>query len=185
MSKRSFLREFFKANRMVGSVLPSSRFLSKKMLLPIAFEKAKVLIELGPGTGVFTKELLRQMPPNCHLVVIELNDAFFHDLQKKFQAPNVHLIHGSAADISAVLQRLQLPKADYILSSLPLSNFPVALRSAILEEVKQNMQPEGKLIQFQYSRGLKKLYGAHFDQVSIDYTVLNFPPAFIYTCTNS
>ena len=159
MSKRSFLREFFKANRMVGSVLPSSRFLSNKMLLPIAFEKAKVLIEL--------------------------NDAFFHDLQKKFQAPNMHLIHGSAADISAVLQRLQLPKADYILSSLPLSNFPVALRSAILEEVKQNMQPEGKLIQFQYSRGLKKLYGAHFDQVSIDYTVLNFPPAFIYTCTNS
>jgi ATPase subunit of ABC transporter with duplicated ATPase domains len=36
-------------------------------------------------------------------------------------------------------------------------------RMAVL---KQNMHPEGKLIQFQYSRGLKKLYGAHFDQVS-------------------
>jgi phosphatidylethanolamine/phosphatidyl-N-methylethanolamine N-methyltransferase len=185
MSKRSFLKEFFKANRMVGSVLPSSRFLSKKMLQPIDFKKAKVLIELGPGTGVFTKELLRQMPTNCQLVVIELNDAFFSDLQKKFQAPNVHLIHGSAAEITAILQRLQLPKADFILSSLPLSNFPAALRSSILEEVKQNMQPEGKLIQFQYSRGLKKLYGAHFEKVSIDYTVLNFPPAFIYTCANS
>jgi phospholipid N-methyltransferase len=185
MSKRSFLREFFKANRMVGSVLPSSRFLSKKMLLPIAFEKAKVIIELGPGTGVFTKELLRQMPAQCQLIVIELNDAFYQALQEKLQAPNLHLIHGSAAEISAVLQRLQLPKADFILSSLPLSNFPVALRSAILEEIKRSMHPEGKLIQFQYSRGLKKLYGAHFEKVSIDYTVLNFPPAFIYTCANS
>jgi phosphatidylethanolamine/phosphatidyl-N-methylethanolamine N-methyltransferase len=185
MSKRSFLKEFFKANRMVGSVLPSSRFLSKRMLQPIVFQNAKVIVELGPGTGVFTKELLKQMHPKCHLVVIELNDAFFNDLQLKLQAPNLHLIHGSATDISTILERLYLPKADVILSSLPLSNFPADLRRTILEEVKSNLQPDGKLIQFQYSRGLKKLYGAHFKQVSIDYTVLNFPPAFIYTCTNS
>ena len=185
MSRRSFLREFFKANRMVGSVLPSSRFLSKRMLQPISFQKAKVIIELGPGTGVFTKALLQQMPSESQLVVIELNDAFFSDLQKKFKAPNVHLIHGSAAEISKVLKQLNLPKADIILSSLPLSNFPSDLRTNILEEVKQNLQADGKLIQFQYSRGLKKLYGAHFKQVSIDYTLLNFPPAFIYTCTNS
>jgi phospholipid N-methyltransferase len=185
MSKRSFLKEFFKANRMVGSVLPSSRFLSKRMLHPIVFQKAKVIVELGPGTGVFTKELLKQMQPNCHLVVIELNDAFFDELQQKLHAPNLHLIHGSATDISKVLEQLHLPKADVILSSLPLSNFPADLRHTILQEVKNNLQANGKLIQFQYSRGLKKLYGAHFEKVSIDYTILNFPPAFIYTCTNS
>lgn len=185
MSKRSFLREFFKANRMVGSVLPSSRYLSEKMLQPIHFEQAKVLVELGPGTGVFTKELLSKMSANCHLVVIELNDAFFEDLQKKFQHPNLHLIHGSAGDLTSILESLHLSKADYILSSLPLSNFPAGLRSKILEEVKNNMHPVGKLIQFQYTRGLKKLYGAHFEKVSIDYTILNFPPAFIYTCANS
>jgi phospholipid N-methyltransferase len=77
MSRRSFLREFFKANRMVGSVLPSSRFLSSKMLAPIDFSKSKVVVELGPGTGVFTKALLKAMPQDSQLLVIELNEAFF------------------------------------------------------------------------------------------------------------
>ena len=185
MSKRSFLREFFKANRMVGSVIPSSRFLSKKMLQPIHFDQAKVIVELGPGTGVFTKELLSQMSADCHLVVIELNDAFFTDLQQKFQHPYLHLVHGSAGDLTTILQGFHLAKADYILSSLPLSNFPAALRNSILEAINDNLVEKGKLIQFQYTRGLKKLYGAHFKQVHIDYTILNFPPAFIYTCTNS
>ena len=76
MSRRSFLREFFKANRMVGSVLPSSRFLSSKMLAPIDFSKSKVVVELGPGTGVFTKALLKAMPQDSQLLVIELNEAF-------------------------------------------------------------------------------------------------------------
>ena len=120
MSKRSFLREFFKANRMIGSVLPSSRFLSKKMLQPIHFAKAKVIVELGPGTGVFTKELLSKISPSCHLVVIELNHTFYQDLQLKFQHPHLHLVHGSAGDITAILNGLNLPKADFILSSLPL-----------------------------------------------------------------
>ena len=185
MSKRSFLREFFKANRMIGSVLPSSRFLSKKMLQPIHFAKAKVIVELGPGTGVFTKELLSKISPSCHLVVIELNHTFYQDLQLKFQHPHLHLVHGSAGDITAILNGLNLPKADFILSSLPLSNFPVALRNTILEAIKGNLEAHGKLIQFQYTRGLQKLYGAHFKQVQIDYTALNFPPAFIYTCANS
>jgi len=185
MSKGSFLKEFFKSNRMVGSIIPSSRFLSKKMLQPIAFERAKVIIELGPGTGVFTKELLRRTKPHTQLIVIELNDAFYEALQAKIKAPNLHLIHGSADQITQTLQRLNLPKADYILSSLPLSNFPAALRNTILDEVKNNLQDNGKLIQFQYSRGLQKLYGNFFKEVKIDYTALNLPPAFIYTCTNS
>ena len=85
---------------MVGSVLPSSRFLSKKMLAPISFEQAKVIIELGPGTGVFTKELLGKIKPHTQLIVIELNDAFYKALQEKIKAPNLHLIHGSADQIS-------------------------------------------------------------------------------------
>ena len=77
---------------MVGSVIPSSRFLSKKMLQPIDFKRAKVIIELGPGTGVFTKELVLQKHPNCQFVVIELNDAFFEDLKNELQIPIKEMI---------------------------------------------------------------------------------------------
>ncbi|MEN9743697.1 MAG: rRNA ((1402)-N(4))-methyltransferase [Bacteroidota bacterium] len=170
---------------MVGSVLPSSRFLSKKMLAPIHFSTAKVIVELGPGTGVFTKALLKQLPADTHLVVIELNDSFFQNLQKQLQHPNLHLVHGSAADLDQIILDLGFEKADYILSSLPLSNFPKELRSAILHSCQKALIQDGKFIQFQYSRGLKKMYSDFFDRVDIQYTALNFPPAFIYTCSNS
>ncbi|MEN9699509.1 MAG: rRNA ((1402)-N(4))-methyltransferase [Bacteroidota bacterium] len=185
MSKRSFLREFFKANKMVGSILPSSRFLSKKMLRPIQFDSAAVIVEFGPGTGVFTKALLSQMGPKCQLVVIELNDAFYQRLKRQFHDPRLHLIHGSASDLGNILKQLQLGKADYILSSLPLTNFPQELRNAILTEAKTQLSMKGLYIQFQYSRGLKSLYAQHFKHVSLDYTALNVPPAYIYTCSNS
>lgn len=170
---------------MVGSVLPSSRFLSSKMLAPIDFSQAKLIIELGPGTGVFTKALVKAIPKDCQLLVIELNDAFFNNLQKQIISPQVKLIHGSATDISLFLKEIGLEHADYIISSLPLSNFPKELRSSILTGCKNSLTPEGKFIQFQYSRGLKKMYGDYFSKVQIDYTVFNFPPAFIYTCSNS
>ncbi|MFM8596336.1 MAG: class I SAM-dependent methyltransferase [Flavobacteriales bacterium] len=185
MSRRSFLREFFKANRMVGSVLPSSRFLSSKMLAPINFSKAKLIVELGPGTGVFTKALAKAMPSNCQLLVIELNDVFFRNLQKQFDTPQIVLKHGSATDIQLFISELGLNHADYIISSLPLSNFPKELRNAILNNGKDSLNSDGKFIQFQYTRGLKKMYGDYFSKVDIDYTVLNFPPAFVYTCSNS
>lgn len=185
MSRSSFLKEFFKANRMVGSVLPSSRFLSSKMMAPIDFSQAKLIIELGPGTGVFTKALIKAMPKDCQLLVIELNDVFFGNLQKQITSPQVKLIHGSATDINQYLKEMGLDHADYIISSLPLSNFPKELRNTILTSSKNSLTPDGKFIQFQYSRGLKKMYGDYFSNVEIAYTLFNFPPAFIYTCSNS
>jgi phospholipid N-methyltransferase len=119
------------------------------------------------------------------LLVIELNEAFFKNLEKQIQAPQLKLIHGSATEIKDYLKALGIDKADYIVSSLPLSNFPKELRDQILTICTASLQTDGKFIQFQYSRGLKKMYGKYFSKVSIDYTVLNFPPAFIYTCSNS
>ncbi|MEY3682903.1 MAG: hypothetical protein RLZZ289_1438, partial [Bacteroidota bacterium] len=39
------------------------------MLAPIDFSKSKVVVELGPGTGVFTKALLKAMPQDSQLLV--------------------------------------------------------------------------------------------------------------------
>lgn len=185
MSKGSFLKEFFKAKRMVGAIVPSSRFLAKKMLKSIDFQKAKVIIELGPGTGVFTKEIIAQLNKETQLIVIELNDAFYDALNNRYHESNLHIKHGSAADINIILEQLKLPKADFIISSLPLSNFSVALREEVLEKIKLNLKSEGKYIQFQYTRQLKKLYSIYFKKVAIGYTLLNIPPAFVYTCSNS
>ena len=91
--KRSFIRNFWKERKMVGAMAPSSKYLAKKMLQKIDFSTAKVIVELGPGTGVFTRKILQKLSPDGILLVFELNDSFMNQLKKEFKDPRVILIH--------------------------------------------------------------------------------------------
>jgi len=185
VSKKSFIHQFFKQNKMVGSLIPSSRFLAKKILKNIPFENAKVIVELGPGTGIFTEKIMQRLQPDAHFVIIELNDVFYQNLKAKVTQENCHIIHGSASDLRKILSDLGFEKADCVVSSLPLSNFPKELRVDIMQAVLTCLNPIGTFIQFQYTLQSKKHFESIFTQVSIDYAAINFPPAFIYRCSNS
>ena len=185
MSKKSFIQEFFKQNKMVGSLIPSSRFLAKKMLHNIPFQNAKVIVELGPGTGIFTEKIIEKLAPDTHLVVIELNDVFYQNLSAKVTNEHCHIVHGSASDLGKILQGLGFEKADCVVSSLPLTNFPKDLRIDIMNAVTDCLTPTGTFIQFQYTLQSKKHFQRIFKHVSINYAAFNFPPAFVYCCSNS
>ncbi len=168
---------------MVGSMTPSSRFLAAKMLNHIPIKEAKVVVELGPGTGVFTEKILEKLGATTQLIVVELNDDFFNTLQNKFQHPNLHLKHGSADQIGIYLKELGFENADLIISSLPLANFPSELRKNVIETAKNCLDDKGKFVQFQYSLQSLKTLKRNFHSVKVDFTAFNFPPAFVYTCS--
>lgn len=161
---------------------PSSRFLAKKMLESIDFKRMKVIVELGPGTGVFTRRILKELHPEGVMLVFELNDNFMQLLKKEFSDPRVHLIHDSAEKIGEYLGKLGFSQADAVISSLPLANFPDELRNRILQESHRVMGSESLYVQFQYSLNAKKAIKKRFQQVDISFTPVNFPPAFVYTC---
>lgn len=71
--KELFLYQFIKNPMSVGSISPSSRFLAKKMLQGVDFQKAKCIVEYGPGTGIFTEEILKQRTPETVVFVVENN----------------------------------------------------------------------------------------------------------------
>ena len=50
--------EFLNHPRKIGAIAPSGKRLSEKMMMPIDFASVKAIIEYGPGTGSFTKELV-------------------------------------------------------------------------------------------------------------------------------
>lgn len=181
-NRKSFLRQFWKEKKMVGAMSPSSRFLAQKMLESIDFSSAKVIVELGPGTGVFTRRMLEQLRPDGILLVFELNDNFMKQLQKEFTDPRVHLIHDSAEKIGEYLAEYGVKQADAVVSSLPLANFPPELCNRILTESKNVMHEKSLYVQFQYSLLSKKIIKQMFPKVSITFTPVNFPPAFVYTC---
>jgi phospholipid N-methyltransferase len=184
VSKSSFLKQFFKQNKMVGSMTPSSRFLAAKMLNHIPIKEAKVVVELGPGTGVFTEKILEKIGATTQLIVVELNDDFFSTLENKFHHPNLHLKHGSADQIGIYLKELGFEKANLIISSLPLANFPSELRKNVIETAKDCLDDSGKFVQFQYSLQSLKTLKRNFHSVKVNFAALNFPPAFVYTCSN-
>jgi len=180
--KRAFIKQFWKEKKMVGAMAPSSRFLAQKMLANIDFNEAKVIIELGPGTGVFTDKILDKMSADAVLLVFELNEIFCNQLQKRITDKRAHIIFDSAEKIEYYLAQYELDKADVVVSSLPLANFPQDIRDSVLKASHNSLKPVGKYIQFQYSLQSKKHIKKVFDDISIDFTPLNFPPAFVYTC---
>jgi phosphatidylethanolamine/phosphatidyl-N-methylethanolamine N-methyltransferase len=185
MEKNDFFKEFFKNKKLVGSMRPSSPALTEKMLSPIDFSKVKTIVELGPGTGVFTRQILKRMMPDAQLLVFELHDQFYQKLKTSITDERCHIIHDSAEKLSDYLEHFNLHQADAVISSLPLANFSKDLRENIVTAAKKALTKDGIMTQFQYSLQSKKFLKSEFDTVKINYTVWNFPPAFIYTCSKN
>lgn len=179
-TKRNFIKQFFKDKKMVGAVSPSSKFLGKKMLENVDFENDKLIVELGPGTGVFTDLIIQRMAPDAKLLVFELNENFYESLSNRIKDDRVQIIHDSAEHISEYLQ--ENTKTDVVISSLPLMIFSDELRKNVVQESFDCIKHKGKYIQFQYSTQSKKLLQSYYEDVSIKFTIKNIPPAFVYTC---
>ncbi len=71
-----FLRGLMHGPRSVGAVAPSSRFLVAAQLDAARIEDAEVIVEWGPGTGVFTHAIIKRMRPDARLFVFEINPLF-------------------------------------------------------------------------------------------------------------
>ena len=172
MSKHiSFLKEAIKDWRSTGSIVRSSPELIKKMLQPILFDKVELIVELGAGQGCITKALADSLVKNTHLLAFELND----HLEKE----NVEIINGDALNLLTYVKK---ESVDVVISSLPLANFPFALKRDILQQCYDALKPSGLFIQFQYSLIDYKLLKKKFSSVERKFTPLNIPPAFIYVC---
>jgi len=121
----SFVEEFFRNPAMVGSLIPSSRALTDKVVEPIDFATARCIVEYGPGTGVFTDILVARRRAETTIVLIETNRRFAALLQERYAGqPSVHIIHGSADETGEYLKRLGIGEVDYVVCGLPFSSLP-------------------------------------------------------------
>jgi len=178
-----FARNFFKFPAMLGSVIPSSRFLVNDVLSQVSWHKARVIVEFGPGVGTMTQEILKRMRRDASLVAIELNPEFVSFLQEQIPDRRLHVVHASAGEVCAVLERLNLRGADYIISGIPYTNMPEAARLEILRESRQALNPEGALLIYQFTRTVLPYLKSSFGSVRQGFQLLNIFPARIFHCT--
>ncbi|MCB2377993.1 methyltransferase [Hymenobacter sp. BT635] len=178
----TFLEEFIRNPATVGSLVPSSRELTDKVMEPIDFTQARCIVEYGPGTGVFTDILLARRQPGTTIVLIEVSRRFCQLLQARYAAhSDVHVIHGSAAETGEYLRQRGLDQPDYVVCGLPFSSLSRRLGWRILEHTRQLLQPNGQLILFQYSLRNTRLFEKFFQPLGQEYVLLNLPPAYVLT----
>jgi phospholipid N-methyltransferase len=178
-----FARNFFKYPAMLGSVVPSSRFLVKHLMAQIDWDRARVLVEFGPGVGTITREVLKRMRPDAVLLVIELNEEFVEYLNSTIRDPRLRVVHGSATHVRRVLAEHGLARADTIISSIPYSLLPETLRRQIVAESRHALKAQGSLLVFQYNRRLLPYLKSSFSTVRLNFQLFNILPALIFHCT--
>ena len=179
MDRILFLKKFIDEPKKIGSLTPSSHFLVNKMLNDLPWQNFSCVAELGAGTGTFTERIVERMPTDCNFLVVEQDDVMRHMLEEKYPSLNFSAF---AENLCATLRRMDLPPLDCVISGLPFANMDAELRRQIIGNVRRALKPGGVFVMFQYSLQMHKLLKENFRDVSIDFLLLNFPPAFVYTC---
>jgi phospholipid N-methyltransferase len=178
-----FAKNFLQHPRMLGSLIPSSRFLIDRLLSKIDWKRARTIVEYGPGVGTITSHILSRMAPDARLIVFEMNERFVRYLERSFPDPRLHVVHGSAENVQKELDRLKLDGADYVISGIPFNHMRFELREKITRQTRAALNPGGEVLIYQFTRTVLPHLRTHFDQVYQEFELRNFLPALLFHCT--
>jgi len=178
-----FAANFVKHPVMLGSVIPSSRFLIARLLRHVDFERAHVIVEYGPGVGTFTREILANMRADAILVVLETNPDFVRFLRDTVRDSRLRIVHGSAADVERALAHEGARAADYVISGIPFSTLPPEVREDVLAATRRVLGREGAFLVYQFSPKVQQHLRRFFQRVQRSFEPFNVLPAQVFCCT--
>lgn len=175
-----FFRSWMSNPLRVASVAPSGGSLARLITQEIAPMDGPV-IELGPGTGVFTRALMARGVAQSDLTLIEYGPEFVPGLQRRF--PEARVLQMDAAKL-AQSHIFDGNEVGAVISGLPLLSMSPRKVTAILGGAFTYIRPGGAFYQFTYGprcpvpRPILDRLG--LKAVHIGHTVRNLPPAAVY-----
>ncbi len=177
-----FAQNFLKHPKMIGSLIPSSRFLVGRLLQQVDWNRTKVVVEYGPGVGTITGAILQRLPTDAVLITIEMNEEFVQLLREQNRDSRLQVVHGSAADVRRVLNSFGHRGADYIISGIPYTTLPEEERVRVMHESRAALNPDGTLLIYQFTRAVLPYLRREFGYVRTDFEPLNVLPAQLFAC---
>ncbi len=164
--------------------MPTSNSGIKAVCSKMDFSKRNIVVEYGPGTGVFTHYLLDHLTPDSVLILIERNEIFAHILQNSFHDPRLFIFNDSAENIEQIIALCQEEQVDYIISGIPFSFLPHQLRETVVYNSHKCLREGGKFLAyqtfFQMNHFLKNYLEEKFRKVDTELCLLNAPPLKIF-----
>jgi phosphatidylethanolamine/phosphatidyl-N-methylethanolamine N-methyltransferase len=141
----------------------------------------QVLLELGPGTGVVTRELIRRFP-RARVIAVEVLGAFASRLEQAM--PEVTVVRGCASQLEAHLAERGVDPEEVaaVVSGLPMLSLPGDLPRRILASVSAVLRPGRRYVQFTYfKRAWRRFTLDGFRGLARRRVWLNVPPAYVLT----
>lgn len=146
----------------------------------VDFNQARVLVELGPGTGVVTREVVSRMAPCARLLVLEISATFVDHLRETIADARVAIQHDSAENLRHHLADMGLREADVIFCGLPFASMPADVNQRIVASSRSLLAAGGLFVGYCYVPfKLSKLLSGTFGEVKWEFVLRNLPPAFV------
>ncbi len=179
-----FAQNFLKHPKMIGSLIPSSRRLIDRVLCKVDWQKARVIVEYGPGVGTITREILARMRPDAALFVIETNDDFAEYLEKNLRDRRLRIVRGSAVDVRKILLMHGYASANYVISGIPYTTMTEEVRQGVVIATRDVLAPDGAFLVYQFTRVMLPYLKNTFDNVQEEFEPMNILPAQVFECAN-
>jgi phospholipid N-methyltransferase len=183
-----FFSRFLKSPRTVGAVTASSRALAEAMVEEIDLGRPGRIVELGPGTGVFTAAIVERLGRQTEFLALDIDPAFVQRINARW--PLVQCVCGSAERLDAIAAERGMLPIDHIVSGLPFVSLPPAVTRQIILSIAAALRPGGTFTTFQYLPAYgfpsavsfrRSLSAGLGTQPSIRLVLRNMPPVFVLT----
>ena len=177
-----FWRQYLRRPLGIGAVAPSGPALAKRMVMTLGASPGDKVVEIGPGTGPFTRALLASGINPQRLLLVEFDPGFVGHLRRTF--PGVTVVEGDAGNLPDILKDHGEEDVPRILSGLPLRSMPPEIRRRISAAMAQALRKGGSLVQFTYflsaplDEAAVKAHGLACRRAAL--VAANIPPAFVW-----
>jgi len=172
----SYIKNFLR-DQDVAAIAPSSSFLVRRVCKWIDFDRDQVIVEYGPGNGVFSEYILDRMTAGSTLLLIESNPEFVKMLEEMTAGdPRVAVVEDRAERIVDILQAHEIDAVDYIVSGIPFSFLDDDTKHTLLARTRDVLAKRGKFLVYQNYNHLEAPLREHFSEVTKEYEPRNIPP---------
>jgi phospholipid N-methyltransferase len=176
----AFFLRFLNEPKQVGSIVPSSVFLERRLVRMGKVAQARTVVELGPGTGGTTQALLKALPQDGRLLAIEIDQRLAELVRSGIRDPRLIAHRGSAEHIAQALAQYALPAPDLVISGIPFSTMPRQIGKRILREIRTVLAPGGRFVAYQLRDRVAVLGRDFFGDAETDIELLNVPPIRVW-----
>jgi phosphatidylethanolamine/phosphatidyl-N-methylethanolamine N-methyltransferase len=178
---RMFFRRWLANPLQMGSVVPSSAALCRRVVDQVRRAPEEAVLELGAGTGVISRALLAGGVPGDRLFVVEIVPDMAEHLRRVL--PGVNVVEGDARALPDLIAHHWHGRIGSVVCGIPLVLLPLAEQRRFIDAI-EHVAPGRGFLHYSYCATSPLPWRKHALTPKREaWTPLNFPPASVWRYT--